>query len=549
MRTPPTFCLLVAALGGEGGGVLADWLVACARSAGLPVQTTSVPGVAQRTGSTSYYLEMRREPLLPGEPSPVFALSPVPGCVDVVVASELLEAARTIERGFVTPERTTLIASTHRVYTTIEKMHMADGRHDSARIVDTAERLSARIALLDMDAIATRAGTAISAVMFGALAGAGVLPWTRAVCETVIGGSSRGAKASLAGFALAFDAVVSLDARAAIITGGDSAPASSQAAAGVQQVFADARVPESVQRRWMERLASWSPALALIVAHGAVRCRDYQDASVGDDYLDRVARLVACMQANGATGADGAHDEALREAARHLALWTCFEDVVRVADLKSRRGRLDRVRNEAQAKSGDLVRVIDYFKPGVDEIAAILPAALGARLLATSTRRGWLHAGIGLRIRSTSLWGHLMLRGLAALRPLRPHSLRHRQEHAAIDAWLDAMGRLLPASPGFAHVLAGLPQVLKGYGDTQRRGRENYARLWLEDVAPRLIASGQPSDDATASFARSIRATLADPEGTLNLASAATSGSKRMFWAARSPTALSHQDQPAGDIP
>lgn len=556
LRAPPPFCLLVAALGGEGGGVLADWLVECARSAGLPVQATSVPGVAQRTGSTSYYLEMRREPLAPGEPVPVFALSPVPGCVDVVVASELLEAARTIERGFVTPERTTLIASTHRVYTTIEKMHMADGRHDSARIVDSAGRLAARLALLDMDAVATRAGTAISAVMFGALAGAGVLPWSRAVCEAVIGASARGAKASLAGFALAFDAVASPRAHAAIAAHVDTALSDAEAtAAGARLIFADARVPESVHRRWIERLAGWSPALALIVAHGAVRCRDYQNASVGDDYLERVATLVACLPANDATIAIGAHDEVLCEAARHLALWTCFEDVVRVADLKSRRGRLDRVRNEAQAKSADLVRVIEYFKPGVDEIAAILPAALGARLLATATRRGWLHAGIGLRIRSTSLWGHLMLRGLAALRPLRPHSLRHRQEHAAINAWLDAMRRLLPAAPTFARVLAGLPQVLKGYGDTQRRGRENYARLWNEQVAPMIAAvdaSPGPVADAagtTAAFARAVRATLADPEGELNLASTTTSGSKRIFWATPVPSVHPHKNQPAGDTP
>ena len=39
--------ILVAALGGEGGGVLADWLLAAATKAGLPVQSTSIPGVAE----------------------------------------------------------------------------------------------------------------------------------------------------------------------------------------------------------------------------------------------------------------------------------------------------------------------------------------------------------------------------------------------------------------------------------------------------------------------------------------------------------------------
>ena len=127
-----SYGILIAALGGEGGGVLADWLVQCALRHGLPVQATSVPGVAQRTGATSYYIELLREPA-PAGATPVFGLTPVAGRVDVVVASELLEASRMVERGFVTG-RTTLLSSTHRVYTTLEKMHMADGRQDPQRL-------------------------------------------------------------------------------------------------------------------------------------------------------------------------------------------------------------------------------------------------------------------------------------------------------------------------------------------------------------------------------------------------------------------------------
>jgi len=49
--------LTIAALGGQGGGVLADWLIEIAESEGYIAQSTSVPGVAQRTGATIYYLE------------------------------------------------------------------------------------------------------------------------------------------------------------------------------------------------------------------------------------------------------------------------------------------------------------------------------------------------------------------------------------------------------------------------------------------------------------------------------------------------------------
>ena len=45
-------------MGGEGGGVLADWIVALGEANGHIAQTTSVPGVAQRTGATIYYVEL-----------------------------------------------------------------------------------------------------------------------------------------------------------------------------------------------------------------------------------------------------------------------------------------------------------------------------------------------------------------------------------------------------------------------------------------------------------------------------------------------------------
>ena len=122
MRQIPIKRVLIAALGGEGGGVLAGWLVRCARESGRAVQATSVPGVAQRTGATSYYLEWTAEPV-DNSDAPTFAMSPVTACVDVVVASESLEAARMLERGFVTPDLTCLIASTSRVYTTGEDAH------------------------------------------------------------------------------------------------------------------------------------------------------------------------------------------------------------------------------------------------------------------------------------------------------------------------------------------------------------------------------------------------------------------------------------------
>src|SRR5690606_28944813 len=143
--------ILIAALGGEGGGVLADWLVEAAMSAGFPVQSTSIPGVAQRTGATTYYVEIYPETHAAlGGRRPVLALYPSPAEVDVMVASELIEAARAVENGYVTPDRTTLVAATHRVYATIEKMQMGDGRFDAERALRACREMAARPILFDL---------------------------------------------------------------------------------------------------------------------------------------------------------------------------------------------------------------------------------------------------------------------------------------------------------------------------------------------------------------------------------------------------------------
>src|SRR5262249_60880596 len=125
---------LIAALGGEGGGVLTNWIVAAAAQQGFPVQSTSIPGVAQRTGATTYYIEMVPTPWRElGGRRPILALSPGVGDVDLVVASELLEAGRAVVAGYVTPDRTLLIGSTRPSLLGLDEKGRGPGRLASAR--------------------------------------------------------------------------------------------------------------------------------------------------------------------------------------------------------------------------------------------------------------------------------------------------------------------------------------------------------------------------------------------------------------------------------
>src|ERR1700693_392643 len=206
---PRAITIAIVAMGGEGGGVLADWIVDLAEHAGFYAQTTSVPGVAQRTGSTIYYLELFPAGAANGAGRDAgLALMPVPGELDIVIASELMEAGRAIQRGLVTPNRTTLIASTHRVYTMTEKTVIADGQVDSGKLLDACFGAAKEFVRADFAAVANDARSVISAVLFGALAATIALPFERKQLEEAVRRGGVGVDSSLGAFQAGFDAAV-----------------------------------------------------------------------------------------------------------------------------------------------------------------------------------------------------------------------------------------------------------------------------------------------------------------------------------------------------
>lgn len=472
--------ILIAALGGEGGGVLMNWIVEAARGAGRAVQATSVPGVAQRTGSTTYYIEIAERS---GGAAPILSLVPMPGRVDVVVSSELVETARVLAAGFVSPGLTTLISSTARQLTTAEKIEMGDGRYGDANIRAAAEKLAKRALILDLGEIATRHGTFVSATMFGALAGAGVLPWTTDQSRAVLG-EGRSAQASLAGF----DAAL-----AAVKAGEDAAPGAPAAAADrARSLPGQADLPGDLPEE-----------VRTVIVHGIARCADYQDAAYGRDYRDRALRLAATDLS------DHRRVHAVTEACRRLALWMTYEDIARVADLKTRPERFARIRAEAQMAPGQLLTVTEYLKPRAEEIADILPRAWGQRVMArVEAGRGFPLLGRGLRLRSNGVVGFRLLRLMAAFRRIRRRSYRFVAEQAAIEEWLSLTVDALATAPDFAAALAELPRVLKGYSDTLVRGRAAYEAIMEAVVRPAVASGGE--GDAAARLRAAIAAALGD---------------------------------------
>lgn len=488
--------IAINALGGQGGGVLAGWLVELAESNGYISQYTSVPGVAQRTGATVYYIEIfpKSEVELAGR-EPVLALMPVPGDVDILVASEWIEAGRAIQRGLVTPERTTLIASTHRDYTIGERSAMGDGRTDGEALQIAAEENSKKLIHFNMAALAEDAGSVISAVLFGAIAGARVLSFERDDYEAVIRADGRMVEENLAGFSLGF-----AGARSETGAGGDKVDESDKKPVTEDEASHDSPAVAALRARLGDEIPG---AVQTTVNHGIRRLLDYQDADYAGLYLDRIKPVVeADTQANGYR---------LSEAvARHLALWMSYEDAVRVADLKTRESRFKRVADEVRAGEGDVVYVTEFMYPRLGEIADIMPRWLGG-LLKTSRLVKWLLKPFfrkGRKISTAKLGGFLLLYSLAGLRRYRRSSFRFDRENLAIEAWLQAIGTRHGGDGYDAAVeIAKCQRLIKGYGDTLERGRRSY-RLIMEAVP------GLGADVDTARAIAELRgAALEDEEG------------------------------------
>lgn len=458
---PRPIAILIAALGGEGGGVLMNWIVEAARLAGYPVQATSVPGVAQRTGATTYYIE-----LLPSKAegaAPVMSLSPTPGEVDIMVSTELAEASRALAGGFITPDRTILIASTHRHYTNLEKMAMGDGRLDVATLRSAVEKSASKSVLFNATKLARENDVHVNAIMLGAIAGTGQLGIEREQFLAAIGAAGKAVEANRKGFELGL-----------AIAGGDGA------VPGAADGF-----PLSAQQ---------------VIGEAVRRLTRYQNPRYAACYIERLAPF---------RDADPAITEPV---ARNLALRMAYDDIIRVSQVKIRAGRLERIRDEVGASGTEPLHVTDFFKPGIREIADLLPSGLARKVLAWAgkknrmTRMSW-----PLHIRTTTVSGFLRIWLLAKLRWWRPHSFRWQEEQKAITAWLEAIGNMMALDSKAAVEIAELSGLIKGYGSTHARGVRSYNHILDTLVTPAL--AGRASSGVAVRIADARKAALSDPEG------------------------------------
>ena len=479
--------LAVLAVGGQGGGVLTGWIEDLARASGYAVQATSVAGVAQRTGATVYYIEMA--PAAAG--TPVFSLMPAAGDVDILIAAEMMEAGRAIIRGFVTPDRTTLIASSHRALAVSEKMVPGDGIASSDEVIAAADIAARRVILADFDALALCNGSVISASLFGALAGSGTLPFARTAFEAAIRAGGKGVDGSLRAFSAACEVVEG---------GGMPEPAAKPAKPALAAIG-----PARLLRAWevlVARTTALPAAVAEMARPGLRKVVEFQDLDYGAAYLARIEAMLALDSA--------AKGHVLsREAAKYIANAMAYDDVIRVADLKTRGARMVRIKAEMGASDQTLMHVTEFMHPRAEEIAGMLPARIGARVQASPKQMARLDRWFnkGRRLRTDGLASYLMLYLLAGLKGYRRRTLRHAEEGAHLDRWLAVARGYLARDYDLAVEVIRCRRLVKGYSDTHARGLSKFERV-LGGIA---LVAGRPD---AADWARRLReAALKDEEG------------------------------------
>ena len=379
-RTPTRFaterpiCVAIHAMGGQGGGVLSDWIVELAESQGWHAQSTSIPGVAQRTGATLYYVEML--PPKAGR-APILSLMPAQGEVDIVLAAELMEAGRSILRGLVTPDRSTLIASTHRLYSVAEKEKPGDATADPNAVMEAADVAAKRVIAFDMEVLANRNNSVISACLFGALAASGTLPFGRDSFEAIIKSGGKGVESNLNAFGAAHNQAMK--------------PPSAARPVIAKPGKRFAPLPDSAGHpdldKLLARIREFPAPLHDILFAGVKHLTDFQDPAYANEYLDRVSNIYELDRAHGGAAKAYALTAA---AAKYVAVAMAYDDVIRVAELKTRSHRFERVRHENAVGTEQIVYTTEYMHPRLEEVAGTLPAPLGRWLEAHPRLFGWM---------------------------------------------------------------------------------------------------------------------------------------------------------------
>lgn len=458
--------IALLAVGGDGGGVLTGWITKLAENNGYWVQYTYIAGVAQRTGATVYYIELYPLKSLKVDGklvTPVLAQMPAPQDVDILMATELMEAGRSIQRGFVS-KKTTMIFSTNRNLAIREKENAGDGIADGAKIFEMTEKYAKANMFGNLKLIASKNGSVISSSLFGALAASDTLPFDKEEYIKVIESGGKGIKQSINSFNEAYQYIKDFIAQpkpydADLKPAQFDAMPESTGSTKLNEVISDIRttLPSQVHD---------------IAWYGVNHLVDFQGLKYAKQYIEKVKGIVAI-------DSEVRDYQLSQQVARYLAIGMAYDDLIFVADEKTRKSREKEVYAQVGAKEDEIVNTLDYLHPGYDEVTGFLPVGMGKKFAKSEKWRNRYKKYLDRdrRMHSTGLFNFIMLYVMGGLRGWRLKTLRHHEEMENIDGWLDRIKSVVGTNYKLAVELANTYRLKKGYGDTYERGQSKFAMI------------------------------------------------------------------------
>ncbi len=474
--------ILIPAVGGQGGGVLTEWLLQAFLLEGLEAQGISLPGLSQRGGSTVYYIEAI--PRIHSNPKPViFSQYPVPGDVDIILAQEFLELGRILESGYGT-DKTTIVSSTHRVYSTLEKMPISGGIYSEDNLRKLATAFSSTFIGFNALELAKENGLdelGINALLLGALGASCALPIGEASYLKAIEGVDVAVKNNLKAFRIGWEHVKS-----------GKYPLPKSGSQLKREAFKDERAQKlspTKSKEYLELLgrveSGYPESLREILAEAIFRMIDYQDLRYAEKYIDELKSIYEADK----TMKGGF--KVTESFAKNLALLMSYEDGIRVAELKIKPERFKRIKEDMRLRQDQIFHVTDYLKPDSYEIYGLFPHILVAPIVRIINSRVFrkLWAGekkiaFGQKPVTTSFLGSLRLWLLTKLKFIRPYSHRYHNEHVLIQKYKANVEKFTALNYEIGCLVAKSGQMIKGYGDVRRRSMNAFTRFLENIVAP-----------------------------------------------------------------
>ena len=475
--------ILIPAVGGQGGGVLTEWLVQAFFLEEFDVQGISLPGLSQRGGSTVYYLEAHPKSSS-NDKQIIFAQFPVPGEVDIIFAQEFLELGRALELGYGS-DITSIVTSTHRIYSTLEKMPIGSGIYSDENLRKLANAFSSELIELNALELSKENGMdelAVNAILLGALSASGAIPLGKESYTAAIQEVGVAVKSNLKAFEVGWGYIHSKRFKDK-----DQEPETAWVKFIEERAHKlDGKDREEYVSRVNDIASQYPVNVREILAEGVFRLQEYQGFKYADKYLGEVKDIYSLDEK-----VKGGGFKLTEHFAKNLALLMSFEDGIRVADLKIKSDRFKRIKEDMRLRDDQVFKVIDYLKPDAEEIYGLLPYYVVAPVLSfTRTslfKKIWRRKKpltFGQTPTTTSFSGFLRLWLLTKIRFMRPRSYRYKKEFALIKKYTESIKIYSAYDYKLGCLVSKSAQIVKGYGKVRRRTMDAFYRFIDNIVFP-----------------------------------------------------------------